>query len=292
MKNQTYYKTAVIDGLNIFYREAGKKGNPVILLLHGFPSSSHMYRNLTADLSATYHVIAPDYPGFGQSSAPATDQYTYTFDNLSVTIEHFIDYLKLRNINLYIQDYGGPIGLRIAARRPELIHSLIVQNANAYNEGLGEALAPLVAYIENQNADTEKQARFFLTEEATKWQYSNGAEDIEKISPESYIIDQYYLNRPGNDQIQLALFRDYGSNLLRYSEWQSYFREHQPPMLVVWGKNDVMFIAAGGDAYLKDLPNAQIHNINGGHFLLEEHHAYVAKLIDNFINKKLHYLLQ
>jgi pimeloyl-ACP methyl ester carboxylesterase len=285
MKNQIYYKKANVDKLDIFYREAGDTANPLILLLHGFPSSSHMYRDLIADLADSYHIIAPDYPGFGQSSAPSTHDYIYTFDNLSSTIEHFIDHLKLRNINLYIQDYGGPVGMRIAVRRPELIRSLIIQNANAYNEGLGEALAPLVAYIEDQNAQTEEQARFFLSMEATKWQYTNGAENIEKVSPDSYITDQYYLHRPGNDQIQLALFRDYGGNLQKYDDWHNYFREYQPLVLVVWGKNDVMFVAPGGDAYRKDLPQAEIHQINGGHFLLEEHHTAVAELMDNFISK-------
>ncbi|MTH17715.1 alpha/beta hydrolase [Flavobacterium sp. LC2016-01] len=284
MKNQVYYKTANIDGLTIFYRETGVRKDSTLLLLHGFPSSSHMYRDLIAILSESFHVIAPDYPGFGQSSAPTLQEYNYTFDTLSDTIEHFIDHLDLRNINLYIQDYGGPIGMRIALRRPELISSLIIQNANAYLEGLGEALAPLTAYIENQNNETESKARFFLTLEATKWQYFNGAENVDKISPDSYTLDQYYLDRPGNDLIQLALFRDYGSNVMKYDDWQDYFRKHQPPALVVWGKNDVMFVSAGGDAYKKDLPNAQVFQINGGHFLLEEHHSTVAQYIHDFLS--------
>ncbi len=283
MKDQIFYRTVDIDGLNIFYRESGAAPRPVLLLLHGFPSSSHMYRNLIADLSGTYHIIAPDYPGFGQSSAPDVEQFSYTFDKLSVIIEHFIDRLQLRNISLYIQDYGGPIGLRIASRRPELVRSLIIQNANAYTEGLGDALEPLVTYIQDPGAAQEKEARFFLTSAATKWMYLNGAGDKTRVSPDSYITDQYYLDRPGNDKIQLALFRDYGSNIALYDEWHKYFKEHQPDTIVLWGKNDAMFIAPGGDAYRKDLPNAKIIQIDGGHFLLEEHHEYVAGLIKGFV---------
>lgn len=285
MTNAVQFKTAKIDGLNIFYREVGDKSKPTLLLLHGFPSSSHMYRDLITDLAGKYHVIAPDYPGFGQSSAPTPKEYNYTFDNLAKTIEHLIDYLGLKKINLYMQDYGGPIGFRIATNRPQLIQSLIIQNANAYNEGLGEALGPLVAYIQNPNAETEKAARGFLSLEATQWQYTDGAEDVTKISPDSYTIDQYYLDREGNDQIQLALFRDYGSNLPKYEEWHQYLKLHTPPTLVIWGKNDKLFVAAGGDAFRKDVPKAEIHQLNGGHFLLEEHHAEAAKLIDSFINR-------
>lgn len=278
-----YYKTAAIDGLHIFYREAGNPSNPTLLLLHGFPSSSHMFRNLIAHLAGSYHIIAPDYPGFGQSSAPDTSNYAYTFDNLATTVEHFIDHLQLTGIHLYIQDYGGPIGFRIATRRPQLIRSFIIQNANAYLEGLGAALEPLTAYIHHPNAEHEAQARFFLTPEATRWQYLNGAEDAQTISPDSYAIDQYYLNRPGNDHIQLALFRDYGSNVAKYDEWQQYLREHQPEALIIWGVNDAMFIAAGADAYKKDLPQANIFHLNGGHFLLEEHHVHVAQLISRYV---------
>ncbi|BAV05031.1 Pimeloyl-ACP methyl ester carboxylesterase [Filimonas lacunae] len=284
MKEQILYKTAAIDGLEIFYREAGTAERPLLLLLHGFPSSSHMYRDLIADLSEAYHIIAPDYPGFGQSSMPGIKQFSYTFDNLSVIMERFIDHLQLRDINLYIQDYGGPIGLRIATRRPQLIQSLIIQNANAYNEGLGDALEPLITYIQQPDAAHEQAARFFLTLEATRWLYLNGAHDQARISPDSYITDQYYLDRAGNDEIQLALFLDYGNNLALYDEWHAYFKKHQPKTMVVWGKNDALFIAPGGEAYRKDLPNAEIIQIDGGHFLLEEHHAYVAGLINRFIS--------
>jgi pimeloyl-ACP methyl ester carboxylesterase len=287
MKEQVFYRNMEVDGLTIFYREAGTAGQPLLLLLHGFPSSSHMFRDLITNLGGRYHIIAPDYPGFGQSSAPGVDEFAYTFDNLSLIIEQFIDRLELTGINFYIQDYGGPVGLRIARRRPELIHSLIIQNANSYVEGIGSATQPLTAYIENP-VENEQSARFFLTIDATKWQYLNGTADPGKISPDSYVVDQYYLDRPGNDQIQLALFRNYGTNLSRYREWQEYFRTHQPKTLVVWGKNDQLFVAAGGNAYLKDLPKAEIHQLEGGHFLLEEHHQHVAGLINDFIQRNLH----
>lgn len=281
------YKTIVVDNLIIFYREAGEPTKPTLILFHGFPSSSHMYRNLINELANSYHVIAPDYPGFGQSSAPAPQEYQYTFDNLSLTMEHFIDKLKIKKTSLYIQDYGGPVGMRIATRRPELIQSLIIQNANAYVEGLGEILQPLIAYVEKPNAETEKAARFFLTIDATKWQYLNGAGDTESIAPDSYIIDQYYLNREGNDLIQLALFRDYGSNIALYDKWHQYFVNSHPPVLVIWGKNDQFFVAQGATAYKKDSPNAEIHLFNGGHFALEEHHLEISKLIINFLSKKV-----
>ena len=281
--NTTNFKTIKIDGLDIFYREAGNKNNPAILLLHGFPSSSHMFRDLINDLSKDYFLIAPDYPGFGQSSAPSPSAYNYTFDNLALTINHFIDALELKKLILYVHDYGGPIGFRIAAQLPQLIEALIIQNANAYNEGLGDALKPLVDYIQNQNSETEKAVRFFLSFDANKWLHTDGAEDVLKISPDTYTIDQYYLDRTGNDEIQLALFRDYGSNLPLYNQWQSYFRTYQPPALVIWGKNDKLFLSAGAQAYKNDLQQAQINLLNGGHFVLEEKHAEAASLIRSFL---------
>ena len=279
------FKTVKLDGLDIFYREAGNKNNPSILLLHGFPSSSHMFRDLINDLSADYHLVAPDYPGFGQSSKPSVSEYEYSFDNLALTISRFIDVLGLKKLSLYLHDYGGPIGFRIAAQRPELIEALIVQNANAYNEGLGDALTPLIGYIQNQNQETEKAARFFLSSAATKWLYTEGAEDASKISPDGYTIDQYYLDRPGNDEIQLALFRNYGTNLPLYDKWQSYFRKYQPATLVISGKNDKLFLAAGAEAFKKDIKDAQISLLNGGHFLLEEKHAEAAEAIKSFLVK-------
>lgn len=287
MNNRTVtYKTVKIDGLDIFYREAGDKSKPVILLLHGFPSSSHMYRDLINDLSDSYHLIAPDYPGFGQSSAPSTKDYKYSFANLSATMENFIDALGLKKFSLYLQDYGGPVGFRIATKRPYSVQALIIQNANAYNEGLGDALKPLVGYIQNPNPETEKAARSLLTLEGTKWQYTDGAADLSKISPDSYTSDQFYLDRPGNDEIQLTLFRNYGSNLLLYEVWQNYFRKFQPNTLVISGKNDKLFTAPGAEAFKRDIKDAQISLLDGGHFVVEEKHEEAAALIKDFLKRK------
>ena len=280
------FKTVKVDGLDIFYREAGNKNKPTILLLHGFPSSSHMFRDLIKDLSEDHHLIAPDYPGFGLSSSPLPSVYNYSFDNLALTINHFIDALRLKKFSLYVQDYGGPIGFRIAAQRPELIEALIIQNANAYNEGLGDALKPLVDYIQNPNPETEKTVRFFLSFDANKWLHTDGAEDLSNVSPDSYTIDQYYLDRPGNDEIQLTLFRNYGTNLSLYEDWHSYFRKYQPPALVISGKNDKLFVTAGAEAFKNDIKDAQIRLLNGGHFVLEEKHAEAASLIRSFLAEK------
>ena len=284
--NTTNFKIVEVGGLNIFYREAGDNSKPTILMLHGFPSSSHMYRDLINDLSEDYHLIAPDYPGFGQSSSPLPSVYDYSFDNLAMTINHFIDALGLEKFSLYVQDYGGPVGFRIATQRPGLIQALIIQNANAYNEGLGDALGPLVNYIQNQNAQTEQAVRGFLSPDTTRWLYTDGAEDVLKISPDSYTIDQYFLDRPGNDEIQLMLFRNYGTNLPLYDKWQSYFRTYQPPALVISGKNDKLFVAAGAEAFKNDIKDAQIRLLNGGHFVLEEKHAEAASLIRPFLAEK------
>jgi len=282
--NTLKFKTVKVDGLDIFYREAGNKIKPTILLLHGFPSSSHMYRDLIKDLSEDYHLIAPDYPGFGLSSSPLPSDYDYSFNNLALTMNHFIDALGLNKFSLYVQDYGGPVGFRIAAQRPELIQALIIQNANAYNEGLGDALGPLVDYIQDQNVQTEQAVRGFLSPDTTRWLYTDGAEDVLKISPDSYTIDQYFLDRPGNDEIQLMLFRNYGTNLPLYDQWQSYFRTHQPPALVISGKNDKLFVAAGAEAFKNDLRDAQINLLDGGHFVLEEKHAEAASVIRSFLS--------
>jgi pimeloyl-ACP methyl ester carboxylesterase len=282
--NTLKFKTVKVDGLDIFYREAGNRSKPTILLLHGFPSSSHMYRDLIKDLSEDYHLIAPDYPGFGLSSSPLPSVYNYSFDNLALTIDHFIDALGLKKFSLYVQDYGGPVGFRIAAQRPELIQALIIQNANAYNEGLGDALGPLVDYIQDQNPQTEQAVRGFLSPDTTRWLYTDGAGDVLKISPDSYTIDQYFLDRPGNDEIQLLLFRNYGTNLPLYDEWQSYFRTYQPPALVISGKNDKLFVAAGAEAFKNDLRDAQINLLDGGHFVLEEKHAEAASVIRSFLS--------
>jgi pimeloyl-ACP methyl ester carboxylesterase len=280
------FKTITINGVDIFYREAGDKKKPTILLLHGFPSSSHMYRDLINDLSSDYHLIAPDYPGFGQSDSPSTEIYQYSFNNLAATVNSLTEELGLKKFSLYMHDYGGPVGLRIATHRPESIQALIVQNANAYAEGLGNALQPLVAYIQNENEETEKGARSFLSADAIRWLYTNGAEDVSKISPDGYMLDHSYVNRPGNDEIQLALFRNYGTNISLYETWQSYFRIYQPPTLVISGKNDEIFIAAGAEAFKKDLKDVHINLLEGGHFVLEEKHGEAASIIKSFLANK------
>ena len=284
--NDQKFKTVTIKGIDIFYREAGDKNKPTILLLHGFPSSSHMYRDLIGDLSGDYHLIAPDYPGFGQSGTPSTGVYRYSFENLAATIHQFIDELELKKFSLYVHDYGGPVGFRIAIQRPESVQALIVQNANAYVEGLGNALQPLVAYIQHENAETEKGARSFLSADAIRWLYTNGVEDVSRISPDGYTLDQSYIGRPGNDEIQLSLFRNYGTNISLYETWQSYFRSYQPPTLVISGKNDEIFVSAGADAFKKDIKDVEINLLNGGHFVLEEKHAEAASIIKSFLMKK------
>ena len=241
----TTYKTVKIDDIDIFYREAGPSDAPAILLLHGFPSSSHMYRDLMRELEGDFHLIAPDYPGFGNSSCPPVDEFTYTFDHLSEVIEKFLQALGLRKFSLYAQDYGGPVGFRIAERHPEWIESLIIQNANAYEEGLTPLLEQRKPLWEKSTRDNERTVLKTFKPERTQWKYTNGARDKSRISPDAWNMDQYFLERPGNKLIQLELQADFGSNVKRYPEWQNYFRKHQPPALVVWGKNDEIFSSSG-----------------------------------------------
>lgn len=280
------YKTINVDGVNIFYREAGQPGRPVILLLHGFPSSSHMYRHLLDQLSDRYHLIAPDYPGFGNSAMPDQASYNYTFDQLSVTMEKFIDALSLKKFSLYIQDYGSPVGFRIIVRRPELVEALLIQNGNAYEEGLGPAIDDGKRYWANRNEETENAMRGILTPAGTQWQYTDGANDASKLSPDAWVYDQYFLDRPGNAAIQLDLLYDYRNNISLYPVWQEYLRKYQPPALITWGKNDQLFTAAGAKAYLRDLPQAELHLLDGGHFALEEYHYEIADHIDRFLVKQ------
>jgi pimeloyl-ACP methyl ester carboxylesterase len=281
------YKTISVDGVKIFYREAGSPSNPLILLLHGFPSSSHMYRDLMHDLADDYHLIAPDYPAFGNSDMPDKYIYPYTFDNLSITIEKFIDALKLSKFSIYMQDYGAPVGYRIAVRKPELIQALIIQNANAYEKGLGPAIDDGKRFWENRNEETENAMRGILTIEGTKMQYMDGVESPEKVSPDAYLYDQLFLDREGNKEIQLDLLYDYRKNIALYPVWQKYLRDHQPPALITWGKNDALFTDKGAVAYKKDLPDAEIHLLNTGHFALEEFHTEIAAYIDDFLKRVL-----
>jgi pimeloyl-ACP methyl ester carboxylesterase len=282
------YRTVNIHDLNIFYREAGPKYATTVLLLHGFPTSSHMFRNLIRDLSDEFHLVAPDYPGYGNSSMPAVDKFKYTFDNLSRVIEKFTEQVGLEKYVLYVQDYGAPVGYRLATRRPDRVTGLVVQNGNAYKEGLdNDFWKPLKAYWKEKTAEHEKPLRDFLTREATILQYTAGVRDREAISPDNWNIDQALLDRPGNAEIQLALFYSYGSNPPLYPAWQKYFREHQPPTLIAWGKNDPIFPAAGAEPYKRDLKNLEFHLLDTGHFALEEDGDKIADLMRNFLRNNI-----
>jgi pimeloyl-ACP methyl ester carboxylesterase len=278
------YRTVNIDGLDIFYREAGSKDAPIVLLLHGFPTSSHMFRHLIPALADEFRLVAPDYPGYGNSSMPTIDKFEYTFDHLADVIESFTDKLGLKKYTLYVQDYGAPVGYRLAAKHPGRVQALVVQNGNAYDEGIdNDFWKPIKAYWKEKTAEREKPLRGFLTREATIWQYTHGVRDTEVISPDTWNVDQPLLDRPGNAEIQLALFHSYGSNPSRYPTWQAYFRTHQPPTLVVWGKNDPIFPAAGAEPYKKDLTNLEFHLLDTGHFALEEDGDTIADLMRNFL---------
>lgn len=282
-----YHHTVKIEGQDIFYREAGPKDGPTILLLHGFPTSSHMFRNLIPNLADRCHVIAPDYPGFGQSSMPSTDDFDYTFDHLASIVEQFVEKLKLESYSLYLMDYGAPIGFRLASKYPERVDSLIIQNGNAYDEGLLNFWDPIKAYWNDSSKKNRDALRGLLTLEATRWQYTDGVRDVTAISPDNWTIDQRGLDREGNKEIQLNLFLSYGSNPPLYPEWQAYFRKHQPPTLIVWGKNDPIFPEEGAHPYKRDLTNIDFNILDTGHFALEEDGDVIAEKIRAFLNKEL-----
>lgn len=279
-------RTVKIDGLDIFYREAGDPKKPTILLLHGFPTSSHMFRNLIPALADRYHLVAPDYPGFGNSSMPTVKEFDYTFDHLAEVIDKFTQALKLEKYSLYVQDYGAPVGYRLAVAHPERVQGLIVQNGNAYEEGLKDFWTPIRAYWKDRSEANAAPLRQFLMLGATKWQYTHGTRHPEAISPENWFIDQYLLDRQGNQEIQLALFYDYGTNPGRYPSWQAYFRKHQPPTLIVWGKNDTIFPPDGAEPYRRDLKNLEFHLLDTGHFALEEDSDAIAGYIREFFQKQ------
>jgi pimeloyl-ACP methyl ester carboxylesterase len=282
------YRTVKIDGLDIFFREAGPKDAPVVLLLHGFPTSSHMFRNLIPALADEFHLVAPDYPGYGNSSMPTVDTFEYTFDNLADVIGKFTEKVGLKNYALYVQDYGAPVGYRLAVRYPDRVQALVVQNGNAYDEGLdNDFWKPIKAYWQEKTAERETPLRPLLTREATIWQYTDGVRDKEAISPDTWNIDQPLLDRPGNVEIQLALFYSYGSNPPLYPKWQAYFRDYQPPTLIVWGKNDQIFPAAGAEPYKRDLKNLEFHLLDTGHFALEEDCDTIADLMRNFLRRNV-----
>ena len=284
---QTLHKTINVDGVDIFYREAGDKDAPTILLLHGFPTSSHMFRDLIPALADRYHLVAPDYPGFGNSAQPAMDKYEYTFDNLANTMEQFVDKLGIKKYSVYLMDYGAPIGLRLASKNPEKITSLIVQNGNAYDEGLLKFWDPIRTYWNERTPENAKPLAGFIAPDGVKWQYTHGTRNDKTISPDNWNMDLRHLTREGNPSIQLALFYDYQSNVPHYPEWQAYFRKHQPPTLIVWGKNDYIFPAEGAHPYKRDLKNLEFHLLDTGHFALEEDGKVIADYIRNFMTKKV-----
>lgn len=282
----TQHKSVQIDDLDIFYREAGPKDAPTILLLHGFPTSSHMFRNLIPTLDDTFHLVAPDYPGFGASSMPRLDKFEYSFDKLADVIEKFVDRMGLGKYFLYLMDYGAPVGYRLASKRPERVLGLIVQNGNAYDEGLRDFWIPIKNYWKEKNAENAKVlADNILTLEATKWQYTNGVRNPEAIAPDNWFHDQYLLDRPGNKEIQLELFYSYGTNPPLYPQWQEYFRKYQPPTLLVWGKGDYIFPEEGAHPYKRDLNNIEFHILNTGHFALEEDLEFISAHIRDFVQK-------
>lgn len=282
----TRYRYATIGGHKIFYREAGPANAPSIVLLHGFPSSSHMFRDLIPKLAANFRVIAPDYLGFGFSDQPDAKAYHYTFENLTGLIEKLLfDHLKLAKFSIYVQDYGAPVGFRIAAGHPESIEAIIVQNGNAYAEGISTAFDPLKAFWANRNTETEKPVRALLTIDTTKFQYTHGVNEPSLVSPDSWTFDQHFLDRPGNDAIQLDLFHDYPSNVALYDRWHEYFRKSQPRTLILWGQNDPFFTVAGARAFERDLPKAELHLLAGGHFALEEHSQLIADEMTRFLSK-------
>ncbi|MGW0053428.1 alpha/beta fold hydrolase [Nocardia nova] len=284
----TRQHTTTVRGLEVFYREAGNKDRPTLVLLHGFPSSSHMFRHLMSELSDEFHLVAPDFIGFGNSAAPGVDEFDYSFDQLADITEELLDQLGVRRFSLYIQDYGAPIGLRIASRNPERVTALISQSGNAYLEGFTPFWDVLFAHAKDRAAN-EAAVRELLEPKWTQWQYTHGvpADRMDRLAPEAWQLDQAKLDRPGNDAIQLQLFWDYQFNLDGYPAYQQYFRTHQPPTLITWGRNDEVFGAAGAEAYLRDLPNAELHLLDAGHFALETHGDEIAAYIRDFLRRAL-----
>jgi len=279
------YRTAEVDGLKIFYREAGPADAPTLLLLHGFPSAGHMFRDLIPLLAERFHLVAPDLPGFGQSDMPSSDSFKYTFDNLAEAISRFTEVIGQRRFAIYIFDYGAPVGLRIAAKHPERITAIISQNGNAYEEGLSEGWSPIQAYWREPTQANRDALRSFLAPETTRFQYTHGVSDPSLVSPDGRSLDDYYLTRPGAHEVQLDLLLDYASNVALYPAFHAYFRNHQPPFLAVWGKNDPFFLPAGAEAFKRDIPGAEIRFFDTGHFALETHCAEIAAAIRDFLDR-------
>ena len=282
-----HYNYATIDGHRIFYREAGAKDAPTLLLLHGFPTSSHMFRNLIPPLADRYHVIAPDLPGFGFSKSPGREDFRYTFENLAHVIDRFTEEIGLDGYAIYIFDYGAPVGLRLALAHPERITAIISQNGNAYEEGLSQGWNPIQKYWKDPTPANRAALKDFLTPEATRSQYLHGVADATMVAPEAYELDSALLARPGNEEIQLDLFLDYASNVALYPKFQAYFRTHRPPLLAVWGRNDPFFLPQGAEAFRRDNPDAEVHLVDTGHFALETHASEIARAILTFLRERL-----
>ena len=277
------YKTADVDGLTVFYREAGAADAPTLLLLHGFPSSSHMFRDLIPLLAEEFHLVAPDLPGFGKSDMPQPDEFTYTFDHLADVIDHFTEVVGLDRFAIYVFDYGAPVGFRIAARHPDRITAIVTQNGNAYEEGLSDGWGPVQAFWKDPSSANRDAVRTMVQPETTIWQYTHGVTDLTRVSPDGYGLDNYYLARPGADEIQLDLLLDYAGNIELYPAFHDYFRATQPPLLAVWGSNDPFFIPPGAEAFKRDIPDADIRFLPTGHFALETHVGEIANAIIDFL---------
>jgi pimeloyl-ACP methyl ester carboxylesterase len=282
MSTITYEKVEV-DGLRIFHRQAGPRNAPAILLLHGFPTAGHMFRELIPQLADRFHLVAPDLPGFGQSDMPARNAFTYTFENIARVIDRFTEVIGLRRFAIYVFDYGAPVGFRLAVRHPDRISAIISQNGNAYEEGLSAGWDPIRAYWRDPSQAHRLALRQFLAPETTRWQYLHGVSDEKAVSPDGYSLDNFYLARPGADEIQLDLFGDYQSNVALYPTFQQYFRTHQPRLLAIWGKNDPFFLPRGAEAFRRDLPDARVRLLDTGHFALETHAHEIATEIGDFL---------
>jgi pimeloyl-ACP methyl ester carboxylesterase len=282
MSTLTYRKVDV-DGIGVFYREAGPKDAPTILLLHGFPTAGHMFRDLIPQLSDRFRLVAPDLPGFGESDMPAPGTFTYTFENIANVIDRFTEIIGLPRFAMYLFDYGAPVGFRLAVEHPDRINAIISQNGNAYEEGLSDGWNPIRAYWQEPSLANREALRSFLAPDTTRWQYTHGVPDVTAVSPDGYSLDNFYLARPGADEVQLDLFGDYRSNVALYPTFQEYFRKHKPPFLAAWGKNDPFFLPAGAEAFKRDIPGAQVHFFDTGHFALETHANEIAALIRDFL---------
>ena len=284
---RTTYNTTEVEGVEIFYREAGNPSAPALVLLHGYPTSSHMFRNLIEDLSDDYYLIAPDFPGFGRSEQPPMDEFDYTFSNYAQLVKQLLDQKGIAKFSLYLMDYGAPVGFRIASTYPDQIETLIIQNGNAYDEGLRDFWIPIKKYWNDYTIENGEPLEAFHSPEGLIWQYTHGTRDSTVISPDNWNIDLQHLQRPENDKIQLALFYDYRTNVPLYPEFQEYFRTYQPPTIIVWGKNDYIFPAEGAYPYKRDLKDLEFHLLDTGHFALEEDGDTIAKLIRDFLSRKV-----